>query len=301
MRKLICLIFFLQTITLCYSQQSYFPLVESNKLWYEIWTGHPSSQSNVFKCEGDTIINSTLYNFVYISFIDYPFNWFKWGYIREDENHKVYFSRIYPNNPTSFDERLLYDFNAKVDDELTIHAFGFESNPTSFQITITSIDSVLVDGIYRKRTKFNRGFYQLSYWIEGLGCVSGLLNPGGEFIWACPAPWLSCVKLDGEIIFPDGFNGSCWVVGVPEEKEYLQYFQIYPNPAKEIIVVSPVNNTGDNHNLILYSQEGRFVDEFKLYPYQSTTIILPNLTYGLYLYRIKNDGSEVQAGKIMIL
>ena len=66
-------------------------MVEEDKTWYVVHSFFGgSSGTSVFKCEGDTIVDTITYKIVYRTFEEFPITWTKLGFLREDENHQVF-------------------------------------------------------------------------------------------------------------------------------------------------------------------------------------------------------------------
>ena len=301
MKIQLLLAFSLLTININFAQKTYYPLVDTNKTWHVLEAGFGGNTYTItYTCEGDTIINNENYKNVFFTYEEFPVNWIHCGFIREDENHKVYYSEYQPNNPAYFEPRLLYDFDAEINDTLTITSFPYHF-PTEIEIVITGIDSVLAGGAFRKRTWFDCESYDYNYWIEGIGSNNGLKEPGFYCTVVCPTVDLLCVKENGVIIYHNDYYESCYIVGVVENIENSIHYQIYPNPAKEYIIVSPVLNPDINNKLFLYSPSGKIIGKYKLNRFGPTHIEFPHLTNGLYFYRIENEGIEIQSGKVVVL
>ena len=278
--------------------QDYHPLVEEDKLWYVVETGFPDFfQSSIYKCEGDTVIENETFKVVFISFDDTEEYWGKYGYIREDESRKVYFSFYNLHEPLSFEPKLIYDFNAEIGDSLTITPYLFFNGLTEIDIVITDIDSVLVNGSFRKRTWFDSN----GYCIEGIGSNSGLTQVGFYSSGiACITHDLQCVKKLGETIYPDGYTGSCWVVGIDENNQEKTRFNIFPNPATNNFTVEPLSQIQSGLIFKLYNSMGKLEIQKKLDKTQTTQILTGDLESGIYFYLISDRNGVVQKGKIVI-
>ncbi|RLD61207.1 MAG: hypothetical protein DRJ05_03110 [Bacteroidetes bacterium] len=280
--------------------QDYYPLIEEDKTWYVVETGFPDFvQSSIYKCEGDTIINNETYKVLFFSGDDDPQYWIKYGYIKEDENHKVYFSNYYPNDSSYFEPALLYDFDAAINDSMTITSIMTFGGAFEIDIIITNIDSVVVDGNYRKRTWFECG-YDNSYWIEGIGSNNGLLQVGFYCTIACPACDLQCVKKDDITIYPDSYTGSCFIVGIYENTQDKTWFNIFPNPATNNFQVEPISHIQSQLFFELYNSMGKLEIREDLDITFPTQILTGDLENGIYFYLISNKNGAVQKGKIVI-
>jgi hypothetical protein len=281
-----------------FAQGTYHPLVEEDKLWYVVETGFPDFvQTNICKCEGDTLIGNEIFKVVFISYDDTEEYWEKYGYIREDESQKVYFSFYNSNEPLNFDPQLIYDFNAEVGDSLTITPYLFFNGLTEIDIVITDIDSAFVAGSNRKRTWFDSN----GYWIEGIGSNTGLAQVGlySSGI-ACLGHDLQCVKKEGETIYPDGYTGSCWVVGINETNHDKTFFNIFPNPVTGSFIVESISHIQSELIFELFSSIGKLERREDLNNPQSTQISTIDLKSGIYFYLISDKNRVVQKGKIII-
>jgi len=296
MKKYVLIITAVLLFNTIYSQE-YHPLVEENKTWYVIGGQGWYDGTTIYKCEGDTIIGDITYKFLFSSIEEFPVNWDSRGLLREDEDHKVYFTDNYGNDTINFNPRLLYDFGAEVGDTLNVFPGIFTDD--SLEIIIYQIDSVLVDGEYRKKTWFNCEM-NIGWWIEGIGSNTGLLEVGFYCLIICPTLELGCVKKDEITIYPDGHTGNCFLVGIDELTEEKQLFDIFPNPASGYLVVSPKTNSQSNLLFELYNNIGMKVSQIELMNNFPTRINVKEFENGLYLYSITNENIVVQNGQIMI-
>lgn len=163
-------LFYLLTLMLFYQSsnaQTYQALLDTNKLWnyYDIYFGPSPHYTHLYRFTTDTNINGKKY-FIPEVTID-SINWFKENYFfREEDSTKRVFI-LYNNN-----EGLLYDFSLNTGDSVAI-LNTLTSNNQPVTIHVVSIDSIQIDGFYRKiiNTEF-------STWIEGIGDIMGLTHPG---------------------------------------------------------------------------------------------------------------------------
>ena len=283
-----------------YTQEDYYPLVEEDKLWYVVNSSFGGNTYTLtYKCEGDTIIGEETYKVVFVTNEELLVNWTKYGYIREDENHKVYFSVFKSSNLSYFEPGLLYDFSASINDSLTITSFPY-GDPYEIDIVITEIDSVLAGGTFRKRTWFMCEYYNNNFYIEGIGSENGLLEPGFYCTIICPSIELYCVKEQGVTIYPDGYTGNCFIVGIDELNFEKSAFEIYPNPATDHFIVIPYLHIQSQLLFELYNSLGKLVTQENLNNNRPTKIITKYLESGLYFYIITDENAGVQKGKIII-
>ncbi len=155
------------------------------------------------------------------------------GGIRED-NQRVYYRRTANSHnvgPLFSNEKefLLYDFNAAVG-ETVIHD---TANSISGSV-VQAIDSVLIDGSYRKRIRVSR-IYQ-DYWVAGVGSTGLGLLSNLTPIPTCGTHILKsvCFTKNGNTVFQNPAFRDC-DASLPltsiAEKTLGAAIKIFPNPA----------------------------------------------------------------------
>ena len=153
MKKLLLLVFIVSTPLFSNAQSSnYHAFPDSNAVWnfkYQQMWGCDIFEYSI-ELLGDTLINNLIYHKLIIPYVSENCN-VKKGYqgaIRQDTTQK----KVYFFAPDSSSEQLLYDFTMEVGDNLKGYlAIDF----TTYRDTVAKIDSVLVNGIYRKRWYLN--------------------------------------------------------------------------------------------------------------------------------------------------
>ena len=156
--------------------QEYVPFPLSNAIWSEVFTSKQPDEVETYQfgIEGDTVYNNIQYSKLYLlNDTVYPLSVGRYcGGIQEDDMKRIYIIDcdcvMFPTIPI-IDEVVLYDFSKSIGDTLFVGMYSFY--PFSYLI-IHEIDSVLIDGNYRKRFDFG-----LEEWIEGIGSTRGLLSP----------------------------------------------------------------------------------------------------------------------------
>ncbi len=206
--------------------QSYTPFDFAHGQWvcgYDVKGGNFSSYGSYyiredvkFYCEGDTIINDTLYNKLYYRGVArYP-EWAKrqlsgyYGPIRNDTlKRQVWFGNM-----------LLYDFNLQVGDSIRSIWLGGER--------ILSIDSVLYCNVYHRRFNYKSAGNYDACLIEGIGSVYGLIPR-----YMMPnISWLDCYSETNNVI--------CDTCKTPTAVQELlmDEVEIYPNPTPDKVRVT---------------------------------------------------------------
>ena len=265
-------IFLLAIITTTASTQSVFP---DHGLWeqkyHSIAWGHGgeiiweyTTYSN-FSIIGDTVSqNDTLLKL----FKNQQFN----GYIHV-QNQKVF----YGTHPDSL--RILFNFGLNPGDTFTFNAPSYSYG--ILQSTVSSIDSVLIKGEYRKRINFNNfPGYGAAQWIEGIGDV----NFGGIELDYSYASWqgntntLLCFSQDGISLY-----GTC-TIGIPET---AASFNIWPNPTTGPVSIVQ-NLSGRPQKILVFDETGRLILE-ETVKSLAAEIDLTGFNNGIYLIVIQNN------------
>jgi hypothetical protein len=179
--------------------QVYYPFPDSGAVWTIIIETQSSPTNyhmgyNSYELQGDTVIGS----YTYKKIINGDNSVL--GGIRNDiPNHKVYFAGDFHWN--NYGDTLLYNFDLNVGDT------AYNDIYNSQWVTVTAIDSVIVQGQYHKRLILND--FQGEEWVEGVGSLNHPLAPlDFEFEWNNT---LSCLQLaNNSISYQNGnFTTSC--------------------------------------------------------------------------------------------
>jgi hypothetical protein len=301
MRKIILTVM-LQAITMLGSSQTsiYHPFPESSASWNFIqswycWAGVPGSVDHAYSIiqEGDTTITGQIYHKLSIPYWETPAsacgpasvtsNIYK-GCVRQDTAAR----KVFMIRPGYVAETLLYDFNLTVGDTIT----GIME--TFFVDTVISIDSVLVDGSFRKRWLINSS-YDI-YLIEGIGSTYGLVDASPGEGPDLPGQALLCHQQDGTTVYPA--SGSCSLItGIITDTLLYINFSISPNPSDGNFRV----NLGNIRScqLILRDMLGNTIQH--LLSQEQQEIQLSNLHEGLYILTITDDRNNSASKKLVCI
>ncbi|MCL2074492.1 MAG: T9SS type A sorting domain-containing protein [Marinilabiliaceae bacterium] len=295
MRKiLITLILFGAIINSKSELQHFFP--DSNACFSVSWMK--------FWFEGDTIIENLKYKKVYWQWNDSIPDFSKAQYfaaIREDTiAEKVYCVPTNLYNPQhGTDEYLLYDFAVEVGETVNFYTFWpdmwylrEESN------IVVSIDSILVDGDYRKRINF-RNYNNKDYWIEGIGSINGIFFPG-LFLIQDVMDWtfLLCVHIDNRLIYQstDIIFNNCYIpyigTGIDDKKNYP--LKIYPTIADDFLYFETDNINDFDYKI--FNIQGQIIKDGIL---DSDNINVSDLNKGFYLVLILDNKKNIYRQKFV--
>lgn len=259
-----------------------------------------SVMNQKFISQGDSTLNGKQYQQFFISEDSLGANPEYFALFRFDsQTQKAYGIRM-----NEQDEKLLYDFNVSLNEIITVYPIGF---PTiagdSIRIKVIGIDSVNIDGSWRKRIQLEGVDQQTGYgefWIEGVGSTFGLFNPGleGVTVFDLTYPELLCLEVDGLLIYDNPNYDYCFEQNTSGLKEAdLAQINVYPNPALGKVRVSG-NKTIEKIYLLDFS--GKIIDVVFVHA-DSVELSLRNYSDGLIYFNIMYDDADVVRRKIIYI
>jgi Secretion system C-terminal sorting domain len=214
--------------------QKYIPFDLSNDEWncgysskggfFDFYTTNYVKEFVKYYCQGDTLINDTLYKKLYykgyvqsdMSPAEFPNRRISgyFGAIRNDSVNK----RVWLNNSIHYG--ILYDFNLKIGDPFTYSCSEHDA-------TINSIDSALYCGKYHKRFNYKDAQNINRNIIEGIGSDDGLIPN-------------NCLTSSSYLICFSEKNSACDSCKTPMAiKEIpVDNLIVYPNPTSNSIIIS---------------------------------------------------------------
>lgn len=185
-------------------------------------------------------------------------------------------------------EELLYDFNLEVGDTL----------PTTYNnvwvvITVSAIDSVLMEGEYYKRFALEGG--SAEYLIEGIGGTNGLISPiaislecGNE---------LNCFSLNNNNYYPSVDADCDYSVGIEEENRAV--ITVFPNPMNSVTNIT-VDDVSGPFEVMVFDSYGREIKRIASDNERSIQLHRQGLPAGMYMIGIARDGQLIQTNKLII-
>ena len=263
--------------------------VTDNKTWHVRDDSWWDINTEIFKLDGDTIINEITYMKLWESWNDSAMvDMYLDGFLREDSGI------IYILDNYLTEDKILYNFNLEPGDTATVYS-EFCGDRT---VVISGVDSIYYFGIPRKRLIMNSWYEE--YWIEGIGSPNGLLYSG---LYECVSDVyksLICCHENDTLIFMKEYEYLCYQddVGIGEEVNESHVI-IHPNPVvqgqsfviqcdKEIVEVE------------VYYIAGVLVKH--LFSDQQKTLSISSEQFmpGFYLIRIKTTEGQVFSRKLII-
>lgn len=263
---------------------------------------------------GDTAIDMKQYKIVKQSeFGEQPENWAIVGFIREDSLKRVYFKN-------DEDEVLLYNFGVSTGEIVDIicpvinpYSLRFEFFDY-LEMKVKTIDSVEVNGIYKRRIQLNPICVsdELTYWIEGIGDYKGILNSivpvlcfGDSIVghsYGAPTDELLCCKEDGVLVYVNSVYGSCYyysTAGINDRPAKADLI-LYPNPVVDISTIKIVNSgNGIIKNLDVYNLNGEKVKSV-VTKEDVITIDRNDFQRGIFVYKLLIGDNLLKSGKLII-
>ena len=188
------------------------------------------------------------------------------------------------------EKRLLYDFTLAVGDTFPYSPFHFGWDVYSVMV-VERIDTVqLLNGEFRLEIVSNMvtsGIFEeiQERWIEGVGSVHGLLfplNPKLLDVESNEEFTLVCYTEDDELLYHNPRFASCMTATeIGDAGNNDSGVQIYPNPAKDHIVISTADNT-QIRTITIYDSLGKKVMKVS----NTSEIDISGLKIGMYLCEI---------------
>lgn len=212
--------------------------------------------------------------------------------LRED----VASRKVYKN--VGGNDVLFFDFNLNVSDNITL------SNGENY--TVTSITNINVNGGQRKQWYLNNtssafGFDEI--WIEGVGNQSHPLMARYEMT-SDPVYALRCSFQNGVSIYNQGLaNGGtatdCLALGIIEQNYSASKISFIPNPFQTELTISSEKNLTDS-TLKMYNSIGQMVKEINHLNGNKITLNKGNLSNGIYLIQLFENGKVLTSEKVLI-
>lgn len=267
MKKIVFISFLIMLSTASFAQLRYF-FPDSNACFsaceYKYWFN------------GDTTINGLKYKAVYMQYMDSVPNIDRANYyaaVRED----TLAEKVYCFQAEDTMERLLYDFSLVEGDEASV--YNYWPWKEEMPIIVESVDSILINGSYRKRIVLMEYCDDIVWWIEGIGSTLGTFEPAPYCIVDGGSILLLCVHIDGELIYQ--YYPECYYYDTTTAERYdMEPVSIYPTVTNDILNIEHSDFFDNGYKYSIYNILGKQVADGKL---DSATISVTDLECGMYM------------------
>ncbi len=254
---------------------------------------------------GDSTFNGNQYKKVFVYYADSVdtliYDSLKYACLyRQDASAE----KAYCVQRDSTSEKLLYDFSANLGDTVKISPgfiskyaiFTFQEPDGYASVRVEAIDSVLINGTYRKRIEIapiaSFGF-PIEYWIEGVGSSAGIVHSAlglTQIADITANELLICMTVDGTVYYqaPPPFNNTCFekrYVSIDENK-LVDLIKIYPNPVKDKLTIQ-LENGLKPEELIITSITGQTISNPR---FTNSEIDVSSLQKGFYILQFVVEG-----------
>ena len=251
-----------------------------------------------YTIHGDTTINQILYHKLCLELDDTlnpTIN--SIGGLREDAK-KVYFVGKDFLGYDYYEEVLLYDFSKQIGDTIK-----HTSNDLFFSV-IEDIDSININGSYRKRFQVNNNwfYHNPDYIIEGIGSVqNGLLGHITKIPTCGHHYWEHiCFREEGIVMFLNPSFEDCFpnnLMASLNRIDFSKAIQVFPNPTDDQLIVE---NSNSHKILILkiFDTNGRMLKQEALNNRKSV-INMPKIPGLFYVVITDIKGNIINSEKII--
>jgi hypothetical protein len=264
--------------------QTYYPFPTDSAEWsvehgYYGFPGAICSHTVHYGIIGDTLISGNTYSKIYENNywngnMDTTFNPSTANYflaMREDA-----FKKIWVRRPSDTADVILYDFSLNVGD-----TFCFDYAMPGVCSTVDAIDSVMVDGSYRRTITITASETQI--WMVGIGNMWGLFDimytgniythirchsQNGSLIYAYPG-WTTECHCDNSASIDENMRGS---------------FSVSPNPFHDKIEIESAEMIEE---IIIFDLAGKLV--LRIDKPLTNTIDLGDLENGMFFVTVKTE------------
>jgi len=214
------------------------------------------------------------------------------GGLREQDKKIYFIGQDFLGNP-HYEESLLYDFNKQIGDTVKHDNYG------TFYSIIENIDSIEIDGEYRKRYKVyasnNYYFPGQEYWIEGIGSIkNGLLGNITMIPTCCYHYWEHvCFRENEQVKYLNPSFSECFpdylLTSINENIEIFE-INIYPNPFSNELHIDNIQ-PDENINVRIVDNLGRILVHKELTT-KNNIINVPEIS-GLLIVIVIDDNYQI--------
>ena len=287
--------------------QEYHPFPTENTVWAEYFYPGGGDYPNVYHYfslkNGDTIIDDHSYHKLYFSY-DTIFTEDKLcGGLREENKRVYYYSADsltclnYPIHTNT--EILLYDFNLQIGDTISNEEFRIRGGGN---LVVKQLDRILIDQGYRKIYTFgyDNHIFEESQWVEGIGCLKGLLADIGPIPTNDLYSDLVCFIQDNKILYHNDLYSQCYNMNPTNNVRTLDFGRDIKISCNPIITSAILEfNNHEFQKLIIYDLSGKIKRKYNIEGKQSIIIEQRDLQKGMYFLSVSDKAGDMQTMKIL--
>ena len=302
MKQLIFTIATILTFTTGLKSQNYVPFPTENVNWNVYYLGTceekaPDTTLLRYTIHGDTTINEVAYKKLCLESGDTINPIVKAiGGIREKDK-KIYYKGRTILSSTYKEEYLLYDFTKQIGDTIKHNPQG------GFYSVILDIDSIMIDGTYRKRYEVDNHWYfqNPDYIVEGIGSMkNGLLGHISDIPTCGYHYWeFICFRENGEVKYLNPSFNDCFPENLLMGSNFTKMdtqLKIYPNPVDQNLRIE--NNSNENLSIKIIDINGCSIIEQQLN--ETIKVIKLEVKPGVYNVLITNKIGQIMMTKKII-
>ncbi len=278
--------------------QQYDPLVEEGKQWNTLFslfqppTDPCYCTTTSYKFMGDTILDEVSYKKLYSTTHEDLSGWCLNGAMRENEIGQVFLRNFGSLNHVFRDETMLYVFSMQPGDSIWYYDPSECLKLLSVSDTILEGECVSRKAYYFSYEKNGVDNGDREIWIEGIGSLNGLREPGFYFFIGGYHNLL-CYFEDENLIWHYPRINGCYVgVDGLEEIEAGNPISVCPNPASETVHIEGVQPAVVH----IYNALGQMVKTVK----DNNEISVAGLPEGVYLLRIMDFDGQIHTSRMAV-
>ncbi len=281
-------------ITLSIAAQTYHPFPTDSVTWsVGIWTPPDYSTQNDnciarhYGFAGDTLIEGQTYSKMYGNNLaqDFPYEDIEFnlatatylGAVREDTTRKVWIRMA-----DDEDDLLYYDFALEVGDTFCFEFFG----PGGCD-PVTEVDSVFINGTYRRTIIISMNTGHQETWIEGIGSTTGWFEM--QYVGTNEYKLKCCHENGVELYYDPIYGCHCdTFTSVYDHEDRKWKANIYPIPGNDILHVELVGYERERFKYLISTSDGIRIKTITLAA-ANAEIDISDLPDGVYFLSIQDQ------------
>lgn len=224
--------------------------------------------------------------------------WELFGFVRQEEE-RCFFRNL------AGEEGLAYDFSVHPGDTVLINnPFG----PLPVKAIVTNIDSVFISPANELRKRITlleyQYYYNLEFWIEGMGSLAGLTSSGTDLMMITGGDDYSllCYYESDDLMYKSPFYPLCYypVVGTQETNKSTVKFDLFPNPVSSVSTLRIQNPDKKLYTIRFLDICGRTLKKYVISTSSEIEILAADFEKGMYFYSVMEDNKLVFCKKFII-